>query len=105
MGIAREMIGVAVDAGADAVKFQTYTGSRIYSTNTPLFEYLKDISDKPPAELLEEISLPRHRAAQPGPRRGAPANRLWVHPSEYSTSSRSFTGIRRGNLIASCSPR
>ena len=57
--IARELIDVAIDAGADAVKFQTYTGSRIYSSKTPKFEYLKEISDKPPADLLEEISLPR----------------------------------------------
>ena len=59
LSIAREMIDVAADAGADAVKFQTYSGERIYSTKTPKFEYLKEISDKSPAELLEEISLPR----------------------------------------------
>ena len=59
MGVAREMIDVAVAAGADAVKFQTYSGSRIYSSKTPKFEYLKEISDKSPADLLEEISLPR----------------------------------------------
>ena len=59
IGVAREMIDVATDAGADAVKFQTYSGSRIYSSKTPKFEYLREISDKPPPELLEEISLPR----------------------------------------------
>jgi sialic acid synthase SpsE len=59
LGIARELIDVAVEAGADAVKFQTYSGSRIYSSKTPKFEYLEGISDKSPAELLEEISLPR----------------------------------------------
>ena len=59
LGIARELIDVAADAGADAVKFQTYSGDRIYSSKTPKFEYLKGISDKSPAELLEEISLPR----------------------------------------------
>lgn len=59
LGIARELVDVAADSGADAVKFQTYSGDRIYSSKTPRFEYLKGVSDKTPAELLEEISLPR----------------------------------------------
>ena len=59
MGLARELIDVAADSGADAVKFQTYSGDRIYSRKTPRFNYLKDVTDKPPAELLEDISLPR----------------------------------------------
>ena len=59
LGVARELIDVAADAGADAVKFQTYSGNRIYSTKTPRFKYLAPITDKPPSELLEEISLPR----------------------------------------------
>lgn len=56
-GMARELIDVAADAGADAVKFQTYTGAGIYSSKTPRFEYLKD--ERSPQELLEAISLPR----------------------------------------------
>ena len=59
LSVAHEMIDVAVEARANAVKFQTYSGSRVYSTKTPKFEYLKELSDKSPAELLEEISLPR----------------------------------------------
>jgi sialic acid synthase SpsE len=59
LDVARELIDVAAEAGADAVKFQTYSGSRIYSSKTPKFAYLAPISDKSPAELLEEISLPR----------------------------------------------
>ena len=57
LGIARELIDVAADAGADAVKFQTYTGSGLYSSKTPRFEYLKD--DRSPNEILEAIALPR----------------------------------------------
>jgi sialic acid synthase SpsE len=57
--IACELIDRSAEAGADAVKFQTYSGERIYSRKTPRFEYLEGISDKTPAELLEEISLPR----------------------------------------------
>src|SRR5262249_9752099 len=42
LGIARELIDVAADAGADAVKFQTYAGAGLYSKETPRFEYLED---------------------------------------------------------------
>lgn len=59
LDVARELIEVAVAAGADAVKFQTYDGARIYSRKTPKFAYLEGISDKSPADLLEEIALPR----------------------------------------------
>jgi sialic acid synthase SpsE len=57
LAIARELIDVAANAGADAIKFQTYTGSGLYSSKTPPFEYLKD--DRPPNEILEELALPR----------------------------------------------
>ena len=59
LDIARRLIDVAVKAGADAAKFQTYSGHRLYSTKTPKFSYLAPITNKDPAELLEEISLPR----------------------------------------------
>ena len=59
MDVARELIDRAAEAGADAVKFQTYSGDRIYSRKTPRFQYLEGVSDKTPAELLEELSLPR----------------------------------------------
>ncbi len=59
LAIARELIDVAAEAGADAVKFQTYSGEGLYSSKTPGFEYLAPISDKTPSELLEEIALPR----------------------------------------------
>lgn len=57
LGIARELIDVAADAGADAVKFQTYTGADLYSSKTPRFSYIKD--DRPPRELINAIALPR----------------------------------------------
>ena len=43
--------------GADAVKFQTYTGKDLYSSKTPRFEYLDD--ERSPQELLDAIALPR----------------------------------------------
>lgn len=56
---ARRLIDVAVAAGADAVKFQTYTGSDLYSTKTPRFEYLGALGDRPVHELLDDLALPR----------------------------------------------
>jgi N,N'-diacetyllegionaminate synthase len=56
LGLAKELIDAAADSGADAVKFQTYTGS-LYSIKTPRFEYLTD--PRSPSELLEAIALPR----------------------------------------------
>jgi len=32
LGTAKKLIDVAVEAGADAVKFQTYSGKSLYST-------------------------------------------------------------------------
>lgn len=57
LGVAKELIDVAARAGADAVKFQTYTGKDLYSSRTPNFEYLDD--DRTPQELLDAIALPR----------------------------------------------
>lgn len=58
-GIARELIDVAVTAGADAVKFQVYSGSNLYSRKTPRFRYLEGVTDKTASDLLEDIALPR----------------------------------------------
>lgn len=57
--VARELIDVAASAGADAVKFQVYSGKALYSTKTPRFSYLEGISDKDTHEVLEEAALPR----------------------------------------------
>ena len=59
LAVATELIDLAAEAGADAVKFQTYSGDSLYSSRTPKFDYLAPISDQSPSELLEEISLPR----------------------------------------------
>ncbi|MEA2313575.1 MAG: hypothetical protein QOI03_267 [Solirubrobacteraceae bacterium] len=64
IAVARELIDVACDAGADAVKFQVYSGWALYSSKTPRFSYLEDLADKPAAELLEDIALPREWIAE-----------------------------------------
>jgi N,N'-diacetyllegionaminate synthase len=57
LGLAMALIDAAADAGADAVKFQTYTGQDLYSSRTPRFAYLADA--RSPQELLDAIALPR----------------------------------------------
>lgn len=58
LGVAKRLVDVAAEAGADAVKFQTYSGERIYSRKARS-KFLERFTTKTPAELLEEISLPR----------------------------------------------
>ncbi len=57
LATAKELVDVAVEAGADAVKFQTYTGTALYSSKTPRFEYLND--ERGAAEILDALALPR----------------------------------------------
>jgi sialic acid synthase SpsE len=59
LAVARELVDVAAEAGADAVKFQTYSGEALYSSKAPGFEYLAPHTEKSPSELLEDIALPR----------------------------------------------
>src|SRR4051794_11616951 len=59
LGMARELIDVAADAGADAVKFQVYSGAALYSRKTPRFRYLEGVSDKETHAVLDEAAMPR----------------------------------------------
>jgi sialic acid synthase SpsE len=60
LAVAHALIDVAADAGADAVKFQVYSGKALYSTKTPRFRYLENVADdKPVHQLLEDVALPR----------------------------------------------
>lgn len=51
---ALKLIDVAVDAGADVCKFQTYSSETLYSKNTPDFAGHKNI-----IKLIKDIELPR----------------------------------------------
>ena len=63
LGIAKRLIDVSADAGADAVKFQTYSGDRLYSRRAES-KYLDQYGADSPAELLERIALPREWHAE-----------------------------------------
>ena len=52
---AKALIDAAVEAGADAVKFQTYSSETLYSANTPDFAGYKNIN-----KLIKDIELPRN---------------------------------------------
>ena len=90
LGIARELIDVAADAGADAVKFQTYSGAASTRARRRSFKYLEPLTDKSPAELLEDISLPREWQA--------PLAELRA-PSAASTSSPRRSTTRRSREL------
>ena len=51
---ALKLIDAAVNAGADAVKFQTYSSETLYSKNTPDFAGYENIN-----KLIKDIELPR----------------------------------------------
>jgi pseudaminic acid synthase len=59
---ALRLIDVAAEAGADAVKFQTYTAEGLYSRRTPDMRYLKDqglIGDRESVwELIKRVEIP-----------------------------------------------
>lgn len=52
--IAKSLIDVAKEAGADAAKFQTYSSDTLYATNTPDFAGYTNIN-----KLIKDIELPR----------------------------------------------
>lgn len=54
--MAKQLIDVAADAKADAVKFQTYSAETLYSKKTPIFS--KDNGIKP-YDLIKNVELPR----------------------------------------------
>jgi len=59
LAMGKALIDVAADAGADAVKFQTYSAETLYSKHTPRFSYLEGVSDKDTWDLIKAIELPR----------------------------------------------
>jgi pseudaminic acid synthase len=58
---AKRLIDVAAEAGADAVKFQTFAADRIVAETTTRAKYLDDLlpADKTMSDLFRELELPR----------------------------------------------
>jgi len=54
---AKKLIDVAVEAGADAVKFQIFKAEKLYSKKTPDFDYLEE---KDTYDLIKDIETPRN---------------------------------------------
>ena len=57
--IAKKMIDVAVDAGADAVKFQTFKAEKLVCRNAQKAEYQKKTTDKNESqfEMIKKLEL------------------------------------------------
>jgi pseudaminic acid synthase len=62
LATAKKLIDVAAEAGADAVKFQTYTAEGLYSRKTPTMSYLKDgglVADQESVfDMIKRIEIP-----------------------------------------------
>lgn len=56
LDIAKELIDVAADAGADAVKFQTFRAEDLYVKDSGEVEYLDD--DRSIYEIIEDMEMP-----------------------------------------------
>ena len=64
LSMGKELIDAAADAGADAVKFQTYSAETLYSKKTPRFSYLEALTTKDTWDVIKEIELPREWQAE-----------------------------------------
>lgn len=60
LDMALKLVDVAADAGADAIKFQTFRAEEHYVRDTPQFSYLREIApDKSTFELIKGLEIPR----------------------------------------------
>ena len=61
LDMALQLVDAAADAGADAVKFQTFTAERLVRRNAPKAEYQKQTTGivESQYEMLRRLELPR----------------------------------------------
>src|SRR3989338_2299785 len=68
LGLARQLVEVAADAGADAVKFQTFQADRVASAIAPKAEYQLKTTDAAESQLAMlqrlQLSPEAHRELQ-----------------------------------------
>jgi len=83
LGMGKELIDVAAEAGADAVKFQTYSAETLYSKHTPRFSYLEGVSDKETWDLIKGIELPREWQGELAAHAAARGIRFLSTPFDY----------------------
>ena len=62
IGLAVELVAAAAEAGADAVKFQTFSADALATADAPKAPYQEKGSavDQPQREMLKAFELPRH---------------------------------------------
>ncbi len=58
LDLAKQLVDMAADAGADAVKFQTFTAETIVSSKAAAMEHIAAGSGKTITELFRELQLP-----------------------------------------------
>ena len=106
LATALRLIDVAAEAGADAVKFQTYTAEGLYSRHTPAMSYLTKkglVGDHESVwELIKRVEIPWewHADLATPPRRASPScrrrsrrplstlSRKWAFPPTRSPRTR-----------------
>lgn len=61
MGLAKQLIDVAAEAGADAVKFQTFTAEAVLSQSAPKADYQKQTTDTDETQyaMIKKLELDR----------------------------------------------
>jgi N-acetylneuraminate synthase/N,N'-diacetyllegionaminate synthase len=89
-GMARRLVDAAADAGADAVKFQTWVTELLIAQEAPLAEYqARNIGGgKSQFQMLKELEL--DRAALPGLKRAAEARGLTFFSTPDEEDSADF---------------
>jgi len=83
LSMGKELIDVAARAGADAVKFQTYSAETLYSKKTPRFTYLERLTSKETWNLIKEIELPREWQAELAAHAAARGIAFFSSPFDY----------------------
>ena len=91
LGMARELIDVAADAGADAVKFQTYSGKASTRPRRRAFEYLED--DRSPQRAARRDRAAARVAAGARRARASARDRILLHAVRRRRRSTSLAEV------------